>query len=31
MLPRDLMTLVLCTKSIGQWPFTLANKTLIYL
>jgi hypothetical protein len=24
----DLMALVLCTKSIGQWPFTLANKTL---
>ena len=27
----ELMTLVLCTKSIGQWPFTLVDGTLEYL
>jgi hypothetical protein len=31
MILEDLMALVLCTKSIGQWPFTLVDKTLIYL
>jgi hypothetical protein len=28
---EDLMTLVLRTKSIGQWPFTLADRTSEYL
>jgi hypothetical protein len=27
----ELMTLVLCAKSIGQWPFTLIDGTLEYL
>jgi len=31
MILKDLMTLVLCTKSIGQWPFTLVDRTLVYL
>jgi hypothetical protein len=31
MILEDLMALVLRTKSIGQWPFTLVDKTLIYL
>ena len=28
---EDLMTLVLRTKSISQWPFTLIDRTLVYL
>jgi len=28
---EELMTLVLCIKSIGQWPFTLIDITLEYL
>jgi hypothetical protein len=27
MILEDLMALVLCTKSIGQWPFTLIDRT----
>jgi hypothetical protein len=28
MILEDLIALVLCTKSIGQWPFTLVDRTL---
>jgi hypothetical protein len=28
---EELMTLVLRTKSIGQWPFTLVYRTSVYL
>jgi hypothetical protein len=31
MVLEELMTLVLRTKSIGQWPFTLIDRTLEYL
>jgi hypothetical protein len=30
MLLEELMTLVLCTKSIGQWCFPLINRTIRY-
>jgi hypothetical protein len=31
MVLEELITLVLCIKSIGQWPFTLVDRTLEYL